>query len=233
VALRGKDAPCRSGQVQRRRVEMERNARKALMMRCLLALIFCFLAAACATPSDTISINYVPQAGAQLSSASRGEVYVTAWDARGLDPRAVAARLDKDGNEIGTIRADRDVADIFRSAFETELKARGFQIGTGTREGAHVDIKVERFFNRAHSGIFSGKATADVALTATVSSTPSAPSYTRHIEIEGKKPGAKLAGGVNHKLALENGLADAIADLTDDHAFMGALDEAARAQPSP
>jgi uncharacterized lipoprotein YajG len=201
------------------------------MMRCLLALVFCLLAAACATPNDTISITYFPQAGERVSSASRGEVYVTAWDARGLDARAVAARLDKDGNEIGTLRADRDVAEIFRSAFESELKARGFDIGSGARGGAHVDIQVERFFNRAHSGVFSGKATADVALTATVSSTPSAPSYTRHVAIEGKKPGAKLVGGVNDKLALENGLADAIAELTDDHAFMGAIDEAARPGP--
>jgi uncharacterized lipoprotein YajG len=204
-----------------------------MMLRRLLAFAFCLLAAACATPSDTISISYFSQAGEQMSSAPRGEVYVTATDVRGLGPRAVAARLDKDGNEIGTIDADRDVAEIFRSAFESELKARGFDIGPGASGGARVDIRVERFFNRAHSGVFSGKATADVALTATVSSTPSAPTYTRQVAIEGKKPGAKVIGGVNDKLALENGLADALAELVDDHAFMGALDEAARSQRTP
>jgi uncharacterized lipoprotein len=197
------------------------------MQRIAIALSLCLAAAACASPRETIALTYVPQAGERLPTASRGAIYVTAWDARGLDPRAVAARLDKDGSEIGTIRADRDVADIFRSAFETELRARGFDVHEGMRGGAHLDLKIERFFNRARTGTFSGSATADVALTATISSTPSAPTYTRRLELTGKRPSAQALGGVNDKLVLENALADAVRELTDDHAFMGALDEAA------
>lgn len=199
-----------------------------MMVRNLIVLGSCLFAAACATPSDTISIAYFPsQADEHISRASRGEVYVTAWDARGVDPRTVAARYDKDGSEIGSIQSDKDVADIFRDATENELRARGFDIGAGGR-GAHVDVKVEKFFNRARTGLVSGNATADVALTATVSSVPRAPGYKRHVEVKGKKPSAMLVGGVNDRLALENGLADAIADLMDDRAFIAAIEEAAR-----
>lgn len=199
-----------------------------MMLRNLVALGFCLFAAACATPSDTISIAYFPSQGEErVSSVPRGEVYVTAWDARGMDPRTVAARYDKDGNEIGTIQSDKDVAEIFRDATERELQARGFDLSAGGR-GAHVDIKVEKFFNRARTGIVSGNATADVALTATVTSVPQAPGYKRYVEVKGKKPSAMLVGGVNDRLALENGLADAIANLMDDRAFMAAIDEAAR-----
>lgn len=200
------------------------------MPRIACALFLCLVATACASPRDTIALGYVPQAADRTAAATRGAVSVTAWDARGLDPRAVAARLDKEGNVIGTISADRDVADIFRSAFESELRARGFDVHDGTRGGAHLDLKIERFFHRARTGTFSGRATAELALTATVSSAPSRPTYTRRLELTGKKPSAQALGGINDKLVLENALADAIKELTDDYAFMGALMEAAGAR---
>jgi uncharacterized lipoprotein YajG len=198
------------------------------MRRSLIAVLVCLLASACAGPRETISISYFPLAQDRPAGDARGSIYVTAVDARGLDPRAVAARLDEDGREIGLVHADKAVADIFREALEAELRARGFDVGAGGPGRTHVDVQVERFFNRARTGVFTGRATADIALTATVSSTPAAPSYTRRVTIEAKKPSARALGGTNDKLVLENGLADAIAELMDDHAFMGSLDAAAQ-----
>ncbi len=123
----------------------------ALAMRGLVAVAS--LIAGCASEARKLPITYVPQQNVQaIKGADAVPVEVTVED---LQPYEYASPWESLNpfrpfpEENKTRFHVKDAADTVKAAAETELKARGFKIGSG---GALVTIQLAQFAGQLESG---------------------------------------------------------------------------------
>jgi uncharacterized lipoprotein len=190
-----------------------------------LALACCVAAATlsgCALTTEQIALNYTQQAGvARVAGAENVSVNVQVVDQR-LDRSKVSSKKNGYGMEMAPITAAEDVAITVRKAFEKELQARGFQVGS---DAALVRIAADltRFYNDHKMGFFAGDAVADLNMSVNVKAASGAVLFSRQIIAQGMEKNTQLASGNNARIALERALENGMRTLFDDRAFMAAL----------
>ncbi len=188
----------------------------------IAACVALFGLSGCALTTEKIEIQYVPQASvSQIPGASAVSVQVQVADQR-QDKSKVSSKKNGYGMEMAPILAIEDVAVTVRVAIETELKARGFRLGSDT---ALVQIAADltRFYNDHKVGFFSGDAVADLNMSITVKSKQGAVLYTRQLVAQGIEANTQLMTGKNAKRALDLALVNGMKMLFDDQAFLTAM----------
>ncbi len=111
-----------------------------------------------------------------------------------------------------TLVSSKRVADVFKTAFEAELKNRGFRVG----EGKTLSVTVDRFYNDFKTGFWSGEGVGELEMQVAVGS------YRRPIKTS-YRHAVQVAGGTNVKQSLEGAMQQAIEKLFADSAFIAAL----------
>lgn len=176
----------------------------------------------CALTTEQIEINYAQQAGVSvIKGAENVSVNVQVVDQR-LDKSKVSSKKNGYGMEMAPITAAEDVAVTVRKAFEKELQARGFQLGS---DAALVRISADltRFYNDHKMGFFAGDAVADLNMSVNVQSNGGTLLFAKQIVAQGMEKNTQLASGNNARIALERALANGMKTLFDDQDFLSAL----------
>lgn len=174
----------------------------------------------CALTVDKVTLDYVPQTGVQKVALKEPvRVNVDVVDIRSKKDR-VSSKKNGYGMEMAAIVAENDVADVVANAIVAELRSRGFEIGQGH---VIVNAELQKFYNDFKVGFFSGDAEAEVVINTKVQGVDKAVRFAKVVAGEGKEPNIQLSSGENAKLALDRALADAIARLFSDPAFVDAL----------
>jgi uncharacterized lipoprotein YajG len=180
------------------------------------------LLAACNSLSEeSVAIAYVPSsAPAAVPGAENVSLSVIAVDKR-------AQLRDRIGTKraVNTARllAANDVIDLVRSAVEQDFKAEGFVIGSG---GLTVTIDVQNFYNDFRSEGAFPSALANVAFTLRVKDGAGATLYTRFYEGNGKVENVFNQSADTAKVALQQALANAVRQVTEDQALQAVLQSA-------
>ena len=100
------------------------------------------LIAGCSTEVKKLPITYIPQQNVQaIKGADAVPVEVTVEDLEPAEYASPWAPLNPFWDRILQFRV-KDAADTIKSTAETELRARGFKVGTG---GALVEIQLIHF----------------------------------------------------------------------------------------
>lgn len=175
---------------------------------------------ACALGSEHIDVAYKPSKQAEAISDAISAPVQIAVSTDHLSPNdRVGTKINTYGMEGGSIETTKPVSDIVKSAFETELLARGFPEKTG---GKTVTADVTKFYNKFHSG-FVGEAVATVEMNVKVTDPTNNVLYTKAVT------GAKTRGGLmamtagEARKALEGALSDAVSQVVNDPNFLNAL----------
>ena len=192
---------------------------KALAFACCVAMASL---SGCALTTEQIELNYTPQAGvSKVAGAENVSVNVQVADLR-LDRSKVSSKKNGFGMEMAPITATEDVAVTIRKAIETELKARGFQLGSDAAL-VKVAADVTRFYNDHKMGFFAGDAVADLNMSVTVKSKSGQLLFLKQIIAQGKEANTQLATGNNARLALDRALENGMKMLFEDQTFLSAL----------
>lgn len=185
-------------------------------------LLASLLSVGCALTTDKINLEYQPMVGTRpLPGADGVTVAVVVKDLR-ADKSRVSCKKNGFGMEMAPIVAEEDPAITIKRALETELKARGFQLGTEALVTIHSDIT--RFWNDHKTGFFAGDSVADLNMTVAVKNkTGDKTLFTKQISVQGIETNIQIQGGNNAKLALDKALANGIKLLFEDAGFIDAL----------
>ena len=174
----------------------------------------------CALTVDKVTLDYAPQTGVQkVALKEQVRVNVDIVDIRSKKDR-VSSKKNGYGMEMAAIVAENDVADVVANAIVAELRSRGFEIGQGH---VIVNAELQKFYNDFKVGFFSGDAEAEVVINTRVQGADKTVRFAKVVAGESKEPNIQLSSGENAKLALDRALADAIARLFSDPAFVDAL----------
>ena len=185
---------------------------------------------ACALGSEHIDVAYKPSKQAEAISDAISAPVLIAVSTDHLSPNdRVGTKINTYGMEGGSIETTKPVSDIVKSAFETELLARGFPEKTG---GKTVTADVTKFYNKFHSG-FVGEAVATVEMNVKVTDPTNNVLYTKAVT------GTKTRGGLmamtagEARKALEGALSDAVSQVVNDPNFINALVSTGTNQEGP
>jgi uncharacterized lipoprotein YajG len=197
---------------------LNRSSRRGLLL--LPALLSLIIGSSCALTEEHINVGYVPESTVTtISGAQRAVVRVEVDDERGTKSH-VGHKINGYGMEMAEIVADNDLPQTIKSAVESELRDRGFSLGS---DGSLVAITLGKFENRFEMGFFSGTAIGEISMSVTVKRSGGAIAYTRNIHAEGVNSGVQLATGENTRIALEAALKNAVDQLFQDSSFVQSL----------
>lgn len=107
---------------------------------------------------------------------------------------------------------------------------RGFSIGNEALVFILADLT--RFWNDHKNGFFAGDAVADLNMSISVKNKNGNIIYFRHILAQGVESNTLLMAGNNARLALNRALENGMKLLFEDQAFIAALVEVSRKNPS-
>lgn len=156
-----------------------------------------------------------------LQGAAGVMVAVSVKDLR-ADKSRVSCKKNGFGMEMAPIIAEEDPAVTIKRALETELKARGFQLGSDAIVTINSDIT--RFWNDHKTGFFAGDSVADLNMTVDVKNKADDKTlFSKQVSAQGIEANIQLQGGNNAKLALDRALANGIRLLFEDAGFTEAL----------
>jgi len=183
------------------------------------ALVAALAVSACATSEDVVPVPYAVSTAARVPGAESIRVTVVGTDARTENRARIGVQINGYGMDMAAIRSTEEVSEIVRSAIAAELGQRGYTVGDG---GARVNASVETFYNEFSTGMVSGKSTANVAMTVTVTSRAGAEVYSRRVTGAAERS-VQLANGGNAATTLSRALSEATGTLMADPAFTAAL----------
>jgi uncharacterized lipoprotein len=195
------------------------------MFRKILALCFVGVAtilSGCALTTEQVELQYIQQSNvSQIAGATGVSVNVQVTDQR-QDKSKVSSKKNGFGMEMAPILASEDVAITVRRAIETELRTRGFQLGSDTAL-VQIGTDLTRFYNDHKLGFFSGDAVAEINMSVTVKSKKGNMFFSRQIVSQGIEANTQLMSGNNARLALNRALENGMKSLFEDQAFLTAL----------
>ena len=196
------------------------------MKRLLICTLLILSLGACALTVDEVDVNYNTAGGAAvLGGASNVQINVSASDARASNRDRISVKKNGYGMEMAAIVARQDIPTAVSKAIETELSARGFQLGKGP---VFVLVDINKFYSDFKMGFFEGEAVAEVMLTTQVRNADGKLVYSKTYSAEGVEEHIQLASGSNAKAAVEKAFAAAIAQMVGDDFFIQSLVEAQR-----
>jgi uncharacterized lipoprotein YajG len=175
----------------------------------------------CALTTAQIPLTYIPQSNvSKLSDAKNITVTVVVHDQRDSKD-AVGAKKNGFGMDMAPIVATNDVATLLKSAIETELNNRGFNLGTSN--AVSVVAELSKFYNDFKVGFWAGDAVAEVTMNILIKNQDGEIIYSKIISGHGKEPNIQLASGKNAMLALNAALKDALDKMFNDPDFIPTL----------
>jgi len=181
------------------------------------------LIAGCAIRATELPISYMPQQNVQaIAGADTVPVEVRVEDLEPEEYDSVWDRANPFSDKLVRFQV-KDAVDTVRGAAETELKARGFKIGSG---GASVIIQIERFAARKLiDGEFGFTAAGRGYLSMRVEVQPQTGKalFSENVGGEGTPTKESAFSGKPATHVLEESLADAFRRLFADPAFTAAI----------
>jgi len=180
----------------------------------------------CAFTTGHVDLAYQPTGAAtKVAQAESPHVNVEVSDNR--PNQAVGQKINGFGMKTADIVSNSDVAGTLKSAFESELRARGFSEGA---DGNLVSVRLSNFENQFTLGFFSGDATATMGMDVTVKRRDGSVAYHKYITGQ-SKDWVEIAGEDNAQRMLNAAMQDAMSKVFSDEQFIGALKGATSAQP--
>lgn len=177
------------------------------------------LLSACAIKETNVA--FTPPAAstaARLSGAELVSVVVAVKDERPGERDVISRKINGFGSELAAIRTKRPVADIMKEGMEAELKARGFKVGSGSKQ---VDMNVLVFFNTYDNGLFAGSASAEAQFGIVVRE--GRKELFKGDSLGNAKQSVQIANGSNAEETLHAALKDAMNKLFANPEFTKAL----------
>jgi uncharacterized lipoprotein len=207
------------------------------LLRVIVALSIGLLLGACALAPETIDINYAshPAASPTREGAAGGLVELRTIDGRLSHRDRVGTKKNGYGVELARITASRGPLDLVRNAVQQELTASGFTVGPG---GAVLTIELLDFYSDFKPAFIIPVAdsAAEVSFSLQVG-TPGTPVFSKIYRGQGTGTDAFVMTPGATRVALEQALATAMQQVTDDAALRTALASAAsgvaRSVPPP
>ena len=189
-----------------------RGAISVVLMASLL------LICGCALTTGHVDLAYQPTTQAtKVATPSSPRVSVVVTDKR--PTKVVGQKMNGLGMKMADIVSNTDVPGTLKSAFETELKNRGFTEGGG---GNVVSVSLGNFENQFTLGFFSGDATATIGMQVTVTRPNGSVAYDRYITGQAKD-WVEVAGEDNAQRELDAAMQDGVSKVFADNAFIGSL----------
>ncbi len=172
----------------------------------------------CALTTGHVDLAYQPATQAtKLATAASPRVSVVVTDKR--PTKVVGQKMNGLGMKMADIVSNTDVPGTLKSAFETELKNRGFTDGGG---GNVISVSLGNFENQFKLGFFSGDATATIGMQVTVTRPDGSVAYDKYITGQAKD-WVEVAGEDNAQRELDAAMQDGVSKVFADNAFIGSL----------
>jgi uncharacterized lipoprotein YajG len=176
------------------------------------------LISGCALTTGHVDLAYQPTTQAsKLAKPESPRVSVVVRDKR--PTQVVGQKMNGLGMKMADIVSNTDVPGTLKSAFETELKNRGFTEGGG---GNVISVSLGNFENQFTLGFFSGDATATIGMQVTVTRPNGSVAYDRYITGQAKD-WVEVAGEDNAQRELDAAMQDGVSKAFADNAFIGSL----------
>jgi uncharacterized lipoprotein YajG len=176
------------------------------------------LISGCALTTGHVDLAYQPTTQAsKLAKPESPRVSVVVRDKR--PTQVVGQKMNGLGMKMADIVSNTDVPGTLKSAFETELKNRGFTEGGG---GNVISVSLGNFENQFTLGFFSGDATATIGMQVTVTRPNGSVAYDRYITGQAKD-WVEVAGEDNAQHELDAAMQDGVSKVFADSAFIGSL----------
>lgn len=192
------------------------------MKKSLMTLVLACLTG-CSYVPETISVKYQPTKEVlPIASAEKVSLGVQVFDNRRHSTK-VGFKKGDGYVEMAAIRLDGSLPDVITKGLETELKNRGFKIGSQENRQAMIEVEIQKFFNDFKKGFFTDRGVSEIIFAVHVKKTNGDIIYSKTIMGLGEKDGLWMHSGSNCRAALEEALADAIHKLLDDPSFIQAL----------
>jgi uncharacterized lipoprotein YajG len=172
----------------------------------------------CALTTGHVDLAYQPTTQAtNLATPASPRVSVVVTDKR--PTKVVGQKMNGLGMKMADIVSNTDVPGTLKSAFETELKNRGFTEGGG---GNVISVSLGNFENQFTLGFFSGDATATIGMQVTVTRPNGSVAYERYITGQAKD-WVEVAGEDNAQHELDAAMQDGVSKVFADSAFISSL----------
>ena len=172
----------------------------------------------CAWTTGHVDLGYQPTTEAtRLATPESPRVTVVITDKR--PTQVVGQKMNGLGMKGADIVSNSDVPGTIKSAFETELKSRGFTEGTG---GNVVSVSLSNFQNQFSLGFFSGEATATIGIQVTVKRPDGSIAYDKYITGQ-HKDWIEVAGEDNTARQLNGAMQDGVSKVFSDSEFIDSL----------
>ena len=176
------------------------------------------LLSGCAFTTGHVDLDYQSQVTpTRVAEGDSPRIGVAVADKR--PTQVVGHKINGYGMKTAEIISDSDVPDTVKKAFEQELKARGFTVGTG---GILVSVSLNDFESEYSMGWFSGQATANMGMDVSVVQTNGAITFEKHI-VGHNEESVMTAGEGNAQDTLNAAMRDAVSNVFGDPAFLDAL----------
>jgi len=186
------------------------------------ALTLTLLCSGCALTTAQIDVPYQPASSATVSvpNATNVSVAVSTSDGRTTYRDRVSSKKNGYGMEMAAIISSNDIPTTITNAFNQELSARGFKVGS---QGAAVQVELVRFYNDFKTGFFAGDAVANVGFNVKVSSPSAGIAFTKFYEGNGTEANIGVMGGDNARAALIKAFTASVNSAVNDPDFVHAL----------
>jgi uncharacterized lipoprotein len=196
------------------------------LLRAIAALSIGLLLGACALAPETIDINYATRSAASPGQDRAGSlVELRTIDGRLSHRDRVATKKNGYGVELARITASRSPLELVRNSVQQELTARGFTVGPG---GAVLTIELLDFYSDFKPAFIipTADSAAEVSFSLQVGA-PGSPLFSKIYRGKGNGTDAFVMTPGAARVALEQALATAMQQVTDDAALRTALAAAA------
>jgi uncharacterized lipoprotein len=193
------------------------------VLRAIAVLCLGLSLGACALAPEQIDINYASQSAADPPREGAGSlVELRTIDGRLSHRDRVGTKKNGYGVELARITASRSPLELVRSSVQQELTARGFTVGPG---GVVVTIELLDFYSDFKPAFLVPMAdsAAEVSFGLQVGSPGGAPVFSRIYRGKGTGTDAIVMTPGAARVALEQALATAMRQMTDDAALRTAL----------
>lgn len=176
------------------------------------------LLSGCAFTTGHVNLDYQSQVTpAKVAMADSPHISVAVADKR--PTQIVGHKINGYGMKTADIMSDSDVPETVKKAFEQELKARGFTIGSG---GILVSVSLNDFESEYSMGWFSAQAKANMGMDVSVVQTNGAITFEKHI-VGHNDESVMTSGEGNAQDTLNAAMRDAVSNVFGDPAFLDAL----------
>lgn len=184
----------------------------------IAALATVLLLGGCAFTTGHVNIQYEAQPEtARIAGADAPLVAVQVSDKR--PTHVVGQKINGYGMKTADIVSDTDLPETLKSAFETELKHRGFTLGAG---GDVIAVRLTTLQNQFTVGWFSGESTANMGMDVAVKRPDNAVAYNKFITGQ-NQDWIEIASDGNAQETLNAAMREAVGKVFSDKDFSEAL----------